>query len=57
MLLAMLETNFAGASCAARPARIETHSPSNSTAPKNSLVFRRGASCGQANDGSPSACC
>ena len=43
----MLETNFAGASCAAQPARIETRSPSNSTAPKNLLVFRRGASAGR----------
>ena len=33
-----------GASCAARPARIETHSPPNSSAPKNLPVFRRGAS-------------
>jgi hypothetical protein len=50
MPLAMLATNFAGASCAAQSARIETHSPSNSTAPKNLLVFRRGASWGHADE-------
>jgi hypothetical protein len=40
MTLAMLATNFAGASCAAQPARIETHSPSNSIARCSAVEHR-----------------
>jgi hypothetical protein len=44
MPLARLATNSAGASCAVRPARIETRSPPNFSAPENLPVFLRGAS-------------